>query len=176
MSAPKILVVEDSPETQQTLRGLFSELECEVAVVASGEEAMDRLEKELKPDIIILDFKLPGMSGADFYRGIAMDMRWKNLPVVPFTSQWNKQWGQDSKFAVQWIAATQIRKAVDKKGEESAVVSKGGQGENVSSVPEELVLAVGSALLRAGKTLPKLFGEAVDFLIDKKARLGKSKD
>ena len=171
MNAPKILVIEDSEMTQETVRALFSSLGCEVTTVISGEEAMEKLGY-LKPDLIILDLKLPGMSGIDFYRGIALNAKWKGTPIIPFTSQWNEYWGQDKPLAGDLMAATFATKRVF--GENTGIadaVSKGPQGESVSTVPNELVFAVGSALLKSKNEVPQKFREALDILLDKKRRL-----
>jgi CheY-like chemotaxis protein len=170
MGTPKILVIEDSEATQQTLRVLFSELGCEVTAVSSGEEALEKLDHNLNPNLIILDLKLPGMSGIEFYRGIALNAKWKGTPVIPFTSQWNDQWGpQDKKLQVELLSTNfALTKILGKNAGMIGAISKGAQGESVSTVPQELILSVGSALIRGGSALPKNFKEALDYLLDKR--------
>jgi CheY-like chemotaxis protein len=159
---PLILSVEDSVETQNTLKGLFSELGCEVKVAASGEEAVELLKNGLMPDVIILDFKLPGMSGPQFFRSISMDPKLKDIPVVPFTSQWNKK-AEGNTLAGQWLAASYSQQKVNKIQNIEGVVAK-GLGESVSTVPEELVLSVGAALVKRNVPVSDVFRKVVEVL------------
>jgi CheY-like chemotaxis protein len=158
----KILLVEDSQLTQKTVVGLFSELKCEVQVAETAEEALGYLKGGYVPDLIILDFKLPGQKkGPEFFRDLSMDVKWKNIPVVPFTSQWSSSW-MDKNLATEWMASAMVRKGLG--SELDQVISKGTIGEHVKNVPQELVLSVGEALKRSGKTLPPEFKYALDYI------------
>jgi signal transduction histidine kinase len=75
MDTLKVLVVDDEPgirmAIRRSLRGhvmrlpdLGREFQFEVSEAASGEEGMERLAAE-QPDVLLLDYKLPGMSGLD---------------------------------------------------------------------------------------------------------------
>jgi len=63
----RVLIVEDDPTVGEVLRDLCAELGHEAAAVRSAEDALDRLE-DTRPDLILLDFRLPRMSGLDFLR------------------------------------------------------------------------------------------------------------
>lgn len=62
-----ILVVEDEPPVAMLLRDLLISLGHEPAVVGTAEVALEHLQAE-RPDAIMLDLQLPGMSGLDFLR------------------------------------------------------------------------------------------------------------
>lgn len=62
-----ILVVEDEPPVAMLLRDLLISLGHEPAVVGTAEVALEHLQAE-RPDAILLDLQLPGMSGLDFLR------------------------------------------------------------------------------------------------------------
>jgi DNA-binding response OmpR family regulator len=86
MSAPpRILVVDDTPNNVKLLRDLLEAKGYAVATAASGEEALARLEVE-KPDLVLLDVMMPGMSGYDVCRRIREDPQTALLPVVLCTS------------------------------------------------------------------------------------------
>jgi DNA-binding NarL/FixJ family response regulator len=59
----KVLVIDDSPETGQILEGILGE-EFQVVTAADGETGLEKFKK-LKPELVILDYKLPGMNGLE---------------------------------------------------------------------------------------------------------------
>ena len=63
----RILVVDDEPIVQQLLTEILSEEGHRVEIIANGEDALERLGSE-DYDAILLDIKLPGMSGIDLYK------------------------------------------------------------------------------------------------------------
>jgi len=91
-----ILLVEDSPnDVELTLKALASyNLANEVAVVRDGEEALDYLYRlgpyaerpNGNPAVILLDLKLPKVSGLEVLRQIRSDDHLKQIPVVVLTS------------------------------------------------------------------------------------------
>lgn len=67
----RVLIVEDNQTFRETLQLLF-ELRPEVAVVgsvASGDEAPDAC-REHDPDIVLMDYRMPGMNGAEATRAV----------------------------------------------------------------------------------------------------------
>ncbi|MCC7486683.1 MAG: response regulator [Burkholderiales bacterium] len=86
MSAPaKILVVDDTPANVKLLKDLLEVKGYAVATAASGEEALARLAVE-KPDLVLLDVMMPGLSGYDVCRRIREEAATALLPVVLCTS------------------------------------------------------------------------------------------
>jgi len=87
----EILLVEDNIEdaifTQKILR--FNNLSQDMVLAASGQEAMDALERFGRegncPDLILLDINLPDISGIDLLKRIKDDARFRNVPVVILT-------------------------------------------------------------------------------------------
>ena len=61
----RVLIVEDERALGEVFRDLLAGLGHDATLAATAEEALERLAKE-PPDAILLDVRLPGMSGLDF--------------------------------------------------------------------------------------------------------------
>ncbi len=89
-SAKLILLVEDDPDHELlTIRALKkSNIANDVRVAHDGEEAIDLLfgEDPLKPQVILLDLKLPKVEGLEVLRRIRESDTTRMLPVVVLTS------------------------------------------------------------------------------------------
>jgi CheY-like chemotaxis protein len=59
--------------------------EFEVHAVESAEEALARLEEGIRPDVIVLDRRMPGMSGDDLLQRLKSDPVWARIPVAMVT-------------------------------------------------------------------------------------------
>jgi two-component system, OmpR family, KDP operon response regulator KdpE len=81
MSSANILVVDDEPQIRRVLRSTLSFRGYTISEVSSGEEAVEATSK-LKPDLILLDVNLPGMSGIETCREIR---RSSDAPIIMLT-------------------------------------------------------------------------------------------
>ena len=77
--AMRVLVVEDEHDLGEVFRDFLTELGHQPVLVRSAEAALGTLETE-RPDAIILDIHLPGMSGLDFMQ--LRPIRESGLPIV----------------------------------------------------------------------------------------------
>lgn len=81
---PAVLIVDDDGDIRQVVRSMIeSENAFEIFEAENGEVALDITYKE-KPQVIILDYMMPGMTGADVAKGIrtlAPDAR-----IIAFTA------------------------------------------------------------------------------------------
>ncbi|HEY3838138.1 MAG TPA: response regulator [Bryobacteraceae bacterium] len=80
----RVLLVEDSPTQAERLRQLLSNDDLAVVQVATAELALKELESD-RPDIIVLDNHLPGMTGNDFCREIRLNVNTRAIPVLMLT-------------------------------------------------------------------------------------------
>jgi YesN/AraC family two-component response regulator len=71
MPKAKILVVDDEIDVREALSNFLSKkIDCEVEEAPNGEEALKKLKKD-KFDLVILDIKMPGLSGIDVMKEAA---------------------------------------------------------------------------------------------------------
>jgi DNA-binding response OmpR family regulator len=75
----RVLVVEDESDLGEVFRDFLSELGHQPIIVRSAEAALGKLQHD-RPDAIILDIHLPGMSGIDFLQ--LRPVRESGLPIV----------------------------------------------------------------------------------------------
>lgn len=80
-----ILVVDDLPQNVRLLEAVLTPRGYEVAVAASGEEALERLAAG-GIDLVLLDIVMPGMDGYEVCRAIRADPATAFLPVVMITA------------------------------------------------------------------------------------------
>lgn len=80
-----IMIVDDDRSNLAVLQG-FLEPEYEVVLVTSAESALKRLDK-LTPDLILLDNKMPGMSGIELMDLLKRDKRLRSIPVIFLTAE-----------------------------------------------------------------------------------------
>ncbi|MDX8402035.1 MAG: response regulator [Mariprofundaceae bacterium] len=76
----RVMVVDDEREVRLIAGRLLASAGADVVLVASGEEALQRLANDALPDIVLLDYAMPGMDGEAVLKEIRK--RWPTLPVV----------------------------------------------------------------------------------------------
>ena len=81
-----ILVVEDEPGIQELLKFNLGQQGHAVRVAGDADEAMNSLRGEL-PDLILLDWMLPGVAGVDLARRLRGDSRTKDIPIIMLTAR-----------------------------------------------------------------------------------------
>jgi two-component system response regulator AlgR len=83
----RVLIVDDEPPARERLRRLVGELGgVEVSAEASGGEQAVRLAGELRPDVVLLDVRMPGMNGLEAARHMAL---LPEPPAVVFTTAYD---------------------------------------------------------------------------------------
>ncbi|KGE04409.1 response regulator [Pseudohaliea rubra] len=83
VDSPRVLLVEDSATTRMLVASMLSNLDCEVDSVDSGEAALIRLAAADRPyDVVVMDWKMPGMDGIATVRAMLDDDRFADVPAV----------------------------------------------------------------------------------------------
>lgn len=82
----RVLIAEDDPDLADVLRQALTErLYVEADAVANGALVMDSVTGR-RPDLLILDVNLPGLSGLDVFDLIRSDASWQGVPVLFLTA------------------------------------------------------------------------------------------
>lgn len=80
----RVMLIEDSRTQAERFRALLEQEGWEVRYAPSAEAALDELNL-VRPDLIVTDYHLPGMNGAEFCREIRMNVNTRGIPVVMLT-------------------------------------------------------------------------------------------
>ena len=85
MSA-KVLIVEDEAPLAEMLRYNLESEGFRVAHAGTGEEALILLDEE-RPDLVVLDWMLPGVSGIELCRRMRAKAVSRNVPIIMLTAR-----------------------------------------------------------------------------------------
>ena len=85
-----ILLVEDEPAIQELIAFNLTQAGHHVLRAASAENAMT-LVKNALPDLILLDWMLPGASGVEFAKKLRADERTRGVPIIMLTARSDEQ-------------------------------------------------------------------------------------
>lgn len=88
----RILIAEDEPDIRELVAFTLRFAGHEVTATANGEEALQQAG-QIIPDIIIMDVRMPRMTGYDACRAMKADPILKDIPVVFLSAK-----GQDSEI------------------------------------------------------------------------------
>jgi DNA-binding response OmpR family regulator len=90
VSQAKILVVDDEPDLVSTVEYRLKFANCNVVTASSGQEGLERAAAE-RPDLILLDTNMPGMSGHEMLERLRADAALKHIPVIMLTARCEPQ-------------------------------------------------------------------------------------
>lgn len=77
----KVLVVEDDPFLQHTLRRVLEFHKLPVEVTANGQEGLEKADT-LKPNVILLNAMLENMNGLEILKKLKENKATKDIPVI----------------------------------------------------------------------------------------------
>jgi two-component system chemotaxis response regulator CheY len=85
---PKILVVEDSNVLQMYYAQIFSKLVgYQASYTKNGRQALDHIEKNGMPDVVVLDINMPVMDGLEFLGHFRGDRKTTPARVIIVTTE-----------------------------------------------------------------------------------------
>ncbi len=82
----RILVVEDETAIQELIALNLSQAGHEATPVGDAQEALERVRDSL-PDLVLVDWMLPGMSGVDLVRRLRANERTRSVPIIMLTAR-----------------------------------------------------------------------------------------
>jgi two-component system NtrC family sensor kinase len=86
MAASRIMLVEDSRTQAIQLTDVLEKEGWEVIWAASAQRAMEEIDRA-PPDLILLDYYLPGMRGDELCRRIRMNIDTRGIPILMLTTE-----------------------------------------------------------------------------------------
>ncbi len=95
MAIQTVLVVDDSPTDTHVLSEMLQKNGFNVITASSGEEGIE-IARAQRPDLVLMDVVMPGMSGFEATRAIAKDKETGGIPVIICTTknqETDKAWG-----------------------------------------------------------------------------------
>jgi CheY-like chemotaxis protein len=111
-SAPRrkrLLVVEDNPAEQLSIRELLGYEDIDVTVASTGVDALNKVN-EAPFDCVVLDLRLPDMSGFDVLERLRDNPSVSDLPVVVFTG---KELSSEEDSRLHTLARSVVVKGVE---------------------------------------------------------------
>lgn len=82
---PKILLVDDVDLFLELERSYLEGLGYDLVTASSGEETLARIER-VEPDILLLDFYMPGIDGDEVCATLRKNPKWADLPIIMVTA------------------------------------------------------------------------------------------
>jgi two-component system phosphate regulon response regulator PhoB len=86
MAKERILVVDDEEDILELVRVNLSREGYQLALAASGEEALKKAGREAF-DLIVLDLMLPGLDGLEVAKALKTDAKTKSVPIIMLTAK-----------------------------------------------------------------------------------------
>jgi CheY-like chemotaxis protein/HAMP domain-containing protein len=105
----RLLVVEDNVSEQTTIEALLGSDDIDMAVAATGSEALEKLQSE-RFDCVVLDLRLPDMSGFEVLERLRDTPPLSDLPVVVFTG---KELSSEEDARLHTLARSVVVKGVE---------------------------------------------------------------
>lgn len=84
--AAQVLIVEDEPAIQELLSVNLRQAGYAVRAASAAEDAHALMQQWL-PDLVLMDWMLPGMSGVAFTRWLRSDARTRDIPVIVLSAR-----------------------------------------------------------------------------------------
>lgn len=90
MDESKVLIVDDEVKNIKLLKGILFSENYRIYEASSGEVAID-LVHSIRPDLILLDVMMPGISGFEVCRQLKQDEKTKTIPIIMVTALREKE-------------------------------------------------------------------------------------
>jgi DNA-binding response OmpR family regulator len=84
--AKHVLLIEDEPNIAEAIRFLLTRDGFRVSAVAEGGAALENMRAD-RPDLVILDHMLPGMSGLEILTALRANPETRDMPVMMLTAR-----------------------------------------------------------------------------------------
>jgi two-component system phosphate regulon response regulator PhoB len=83
---PRVLVVDDEAAIREMIQYALERAKMDVLTAADAQEALVRIS-EARPDIILMDWMMPGVSGVELTRRLRKDSYTEDIPIIMLTAK-----------------------------------------------------------------------------------------
>ncbi len=90
----RVLVIDDNATSREIIRGMLEDFTFEVTLAASGEEGIDRIVKasgQAPFDLVVMDWKMPGIDGLEAARRIKTEMDLPRRPAIIMLTAYGRE-------------------------------------------------------------------------------------
>ncbi len=108
---PRILIVDDDQFQLKLLSQMLRDMELDLEFAVSGVRALSIVSKR-RPDLILMDVNMPGMSGIEVTRKLKSTRHFADIPIIMITAHGQKEYVTES---VRAGASDYLLKPFDKK-------------------------------------------------------------
>ena len=81
----RVLIVDDEPDVLRLVALRLKKSGYEILAASDGKEGFDIISSE-KPDLVLLDLRLPNMDGVDICKQVKNDEVLRHIPIILFTA------------------------------------------------------------------------------------------
>ncbi|MCG8430753.1 MAG: response regulator [Candidatus Omnitrophica bacterium] len=86
----KILIADDEVDIREIMKSIIAKEGYEVIAVEDGTQAL-ATAREVKPDLVILDYLMPGLNGIEVCRALQKEEETRRIPVIIITAYPNQK-------------------------------------------------------------------------------------
>ena len=107
-----VLIVDDDSDTREALADALTDAGFHVEQASSGKQALERMQKQGEPDVLLLDLRMPEMDGAQ----LVERMRASRTRVIVLTGDTSARlirFARSAKLLAKPIDLDQLEKAVE---------------------------------------------------------------
>ena len=81
-----VMIVDDAELARATLGKLLQREGYQTVLASNGREALDRLDTQREPDLIVMDLNMPELDGLELLEILHAHPKWQLIPVIMLTA------------------------------------------------------------------------------------------
>ena len=81
-----VMIVDDAELARATLGRLLQREGYQTVLASNGREALNRLDTQREPDLIVLDLNMPDLDGLELLEILHAHPKWQSIPVIMLTA------------------------------------------------------------------------------------------